>query len=66
MSQHDYDIHIPDPISDIMELILACMAMGFIAVIVVKVFRARNGEGGLGDGDGDGDLEGGLGHEMVD
>ena len=60
MSQ--YDIHISDPISDIVDLILAFMAVGFIVLIMVKVFRARNGESGVGLGDGD--LE--MGHQMVD
>ena len=60
MSQ--YDIHISDPISDIIDLILAFIAVGFIMVIVVKVFRARNGESGVGLGDVD--VE--MGHQMVD
>lgn len=33
--------------SDIVDLVIAFMAVGFIAVIVVKVFRARNGENGV-------------------
>ena len=57
-----YDIHISDPIADIVDLVLAFMAVGFIMVIMVKVFRARNGESGVGLADVD--LE--MGHEMVD
>ena len=57
-----YDRYISDPISDIVDLVIAFMAMGFIVLIMVKVFRARNGESGVGLADVD--LE--MGHEMVE
>lgn len=50
MSQYDKYIHITDPISDIVDLILAFMAVGFIVVVMVKVFRARNGAVGWREG----------------
>ena len=42
-----YDRLSGERMSDIVDLVIAFMAVGFIAVIVVKVFRARNGENGV-------------------
>ena len=56
------DRYTSDRISDIIDLVIALMAVGFIVVVVVKVFRARNGENGVELVVVD--LE--MGHEMVD
>ena len=45
-----YDRYISDRISDIVGLVVAFMALGFIAMIVVRVFRARNGAVGWRSG----------------
>lgn len=42
-----YDRFAGERMSDIVDLVIGFMAVGFIAVIVVKVFRARNGENGV-------------------
>ena len=42
-----YDRFAGDRMPDIVDLVISFIAVGFIAVIVVKVFRARNGENGV-------------------